>query len=249
MPDQPLPRPAAARPVHLVYGFYVNPRSDWRAIMAGQMAQLRGYGLLEAAQLHVVITDTQETPDLAAFAAEQCGPAARIMIHGENRFEFWALHHLWQLARAEPEARIAYFHSKGVSRNIAARSRTEKALTRATFEEWRACLALLDDERIDAIGLFPAAEGWIWFNFWWAKARYLAALPEPVTSDDRYSHELWLSGYRDEPPPANFFSTYSWSIRRFPQRETERRMKRLARWPLLQHRLLRRVLHRVLPGV
>ncbi|MBS9479145.1 hypothetical protein [Ancylobacter radicis] len=245
MRGEPPITPSVSRPIHVVYGFFLHPGSNWRAIMAGQIGSLRRYGLLAEADLSIVITDPHATPGLADFVAGLCGPRATILIHLENRYEYWALHRLWQIACACPEARVAYFHSKSVSRNIPARCCTEKALTRGTFEEWRQFLALLDDERIDMLGLFPAADGWVWYNFWWAKASYVAGLPEPVTSEDRHSHEGWLGGCRAAPRSANAFSIYAWEIRSYGQREADRRMRWLARWTLLQRRSLRTLLRRL----
>lgn len=224
----------ASRPVHVVYGFYVHPGSDWRAVMAGQVASLRCYGLLDRAELAVVITDCHATPGLREFACSICGPRASIVIHTDNRFEYWALHHLWRLARAEPRAAFAYLHSKGISRDIWRRSRVEKALTRCTFALWSRVLERLDNPQVDVAGLLPATEGWVWYNFWWAKGAYLAGLPEPVTSDDRFSHEAWLGGGAAGLAPPRTYSLLAGSSRRFSQKEADSRMRALVRWPFLQ---------------
>ena len=234
--------PLTARPIQIVYGFYLNPASDWRAIMAGQVNDLRSYGLLDAATLHVVVTDLHETPGLADFIAETCGPSAVVRIHRENRFEFWALHHLWELARERPEGRVAYLHSKSISRGIQRRSKTERTLTRETFRDWRSFLPLLDREGINKLCLFPATEGWGWFNFWWARSSYIAGLPEPVVSTDRYVYESWLSGGRGADAPCDAFSLHAWSARRYEPDEAGQQMRRLANSKLLlRNRLLRRL--------
>ncbi|MBE9605832.1 hypothetical protein IAI18_13260 [Acetobacteraceae bacterium H6797] len=248
MTDDPQSSPQANGPIRVVYGVYLHPASDWRAIMAGQIGDLRACGLLDAASLHVIVTDLHGTPGLEAFLTELCPPGTTFRIHRENRYEFWALHHLWSLARENPEGEVAYFHSKSISRGIQRRSKTERTLTRETFRPWRDVLPLLRRGGIAKAGLFPAEEGWVWFNFWWARADYIARLPEPEPSTNRYTFEAWLSGKlsADGVVPRNdAFSLHAWSSRRYGPEEAGRQMRRLANRRLLRWRGLRRLFLRL----
>ena len=47
--------------------------------------------------------------------------------------------------------------------------------------------------------MYPAPAGWIWFNFWWARASYLKKLVEPVRSTRRHYYEDWLGRLTPDP--------------------------------------------------
>lgn len=226
----------------IVYSFYLNPGSDWQAILHGQIGDLKRYGLLKEAELHVIVTNPHNVPGVEEAVAQACGCKPVFRMHEENRYEYWALHHAWQLANSHPTAYIGYLHSKGISYNVQKRTKYEVALTRCTFRNWRYFLKRLKDGSLNKIGLFPSSGSgsWIWFNFWWTTAAYLGTLPEPQASEDRYTFESWLSrsthGDNDDS-----FSIYSWTRTRFTVEEANREMRRLAKSRLLRVTPLRRL--------
>ncbi|WGD28739.1 hypothetical protein AncyloWKF20_13120 [Ancylobacter sp. WKF20] len=231
-------------PIYLVYGFYVHPGSNWRAVMAGQIADLRRFGLLDRAALSIVITDPHNTAGVADFAAGLCEAPATIIVHDENRYEYWALHHLWTLACAHPDGRVAYLHSKGISRNIRVRSRVERALTRGTFEHWERWLMLMERDGIALAGMFPASGGWVWYNFWWATASYLASLPEPEVTADRYAYESWV-GRGACGAAREGLSTFSGCVRAYSAGEADSQMHQMTHWSVSQHPWFRRLIEAV----
>ena len=227
------------RKTHIVFGFYLNPNSAWADILDGQLDDLSNYGLLDAANLHVVVTNPSGVEGVAEIIAKRSA-TAHVREYSENTYEYWALKYAWDLAKNDSSCRLAYFHSKGISYDITKRTSFERNLTRETFRPWKQIIRLLEEDSIRKIGLFPSIEGWIWFNFWWTTGDYLNSLPEPVISEDRYSHESWL--HRTALPKVNdCWSLYAGKAQRFNVESTNKRMRALSKSKILQLPTLRRL--------
>ncbi|TBU83012.1 hypothetical protein DNK06_00855 [Pseudomonas daroniae] len=231
---------ALEKNINVVFGFYLNPKSNWKAILSGQLNDLKRYQLLAAAKLHIIITNPHNTEGAENIIRNICGSTPTILTYAENAYEYWALKYAWDLANSNPNGQLAYLHSKGISYDIEKRTRFEKTLTRETFQGWRKITRLLDDKAIRKVGLFPSTEGWIWFNFWWTTAHYITTLPEPIISTDRYTHESWL--HRTSAPlEKDCFSLYSGAVGNFDVDETNAKMKALTKSAVLQIPALRRL--------
>ena len=93
-----------------------------------------------------------------------------------------------------------YFHSKGMVHHKRRTTRTprELILYNGTVIPWRAVIeAFQTDKTINRAGMNPAKEGWVWFNFWWARASYLQRLVEPIRTTRRFYYEDWLARLYD----------------------------------------------------
>ena len=73
------------------------------------------------------------------------------------------------------------------------RSRDEINLTRNTIYLWKDIVDVFEkNSNINKIGFLPSNEGWMWFNFFWARGNYLITCDEPIITDNRYYYESWL---------------------------------------------------------
>ena len=69
----------------------------------------------------------------------------------------------------------------------------ESWLFNGTIVPWRQVIkAFQGNETVDRIGMFSSPAGWMWFNFWWARASYLQTVVEPVRTTRRHYYESWL---------------------------------------------------------
>ncbi|WPU94256.1 hypothetical protein SNE25_01790 [Mucilaginibacter sabulilitoris] len=178
--------------IKIVYYIYTSPNSNWRAIVSGQLYQLKSYGILSEADLYIHITDSNNYIDEIKTLIINIVPAAIISTSSINQFEYPAIKLLHDLAIQYPNNNFIYFHSKGMTHSLHSRSLQEIMLLTKTFENWRKNLQLLSKEGKNKMGLFSAERGWIWYNFWYAKGSYLANCKAPEISDFRYYYEAWL---------------------------------------------------------
>ncbi len=193
-----------SKKIKIVYYVYVNRNSNWRGIISGQLLQLKSYGILDEADLYIHITDTKDDSLSIIELIKDLVPDAIISISKENNFEYPGIKLIYDLAHQDPDSYLLYFHSKGMSYNVHSRKTEEIILLKLTFENWRKKLQIFNDKKIDKIGLFPAIGdnrdsekqgtrgGWIWFNFWYARASYIINCDEPFITEDRYYFEHWL---------------------------------------------------------
>ena len=190
--------------INIVYYAYINRDSNWRGIISGQLLQLKSYGILDEADLYVHITDAEADTEEVINLVEAVAPTAIISKSTVNHFEYPAIKLAYNIAHQQPDSYIIYFHSKGMSYNVHSRKIDEITLLTLTFENWRKKLQIFQNKSINKIGLFPAIGddkdsekqgtrgGWIWFNFWYARANYIINCDEPTITDDRYFFEHWL---------------------------------------------------------
>lgn len=234
---------APAKEAALVYGVYINPDADWRKLVWAQLKDLRRFGVLSVSDLHVIVTNPAGIDDVSAYFDGLPIPIKYIAYNAENKFEYPAIFHVWNLAsnRTGGYKYIGYLHTKGMSYARTGRDKSEKVLTHFTFSQWREIFRVFESHPlINKIGLFPAEDsgkprGFIWFNFWWARSDYIRTLPKPAEEPNRYYYESWL-GIASKPHDArdchsiltndtsifsgvdagNHFSDLSWQIRYGP---------------------------------
>lgn len=202
--DIPIHSEKKASGLIIVYYVYINRNSNWRGIISGQLLQLKSYGVLDEADLYIHITDTQNSSDDVELFINELVCHVTISRNKENLFEYPAIRQVYELAKQFPDAILIYLHSKAMSYNIYSRRIDEEALLTKTFENWRKSLEIFSDKKINKIGLFPSIGsnndtekqgtrgGWIWYNFWYARASYIINCDEPKPSHDRYFFEHWL---------------------------------------------------------
>jgi hypothetical protein len=138
------------------------------------------------------------------------GPGSRTgaivsLVH-ENAFEYHGVHLLWMLAKQVPKPEATshlflYFHSKGMVNNqgvvnsgrLTSRNKAEVFLFNRTVYPWLHVVDVFQaNATISRAGLYPSPDGWMWFNFWWARASYIVGLVEPLRTRNRYYYERYL---------------------------------------------------------
>lgn len=113
-----------------------------------------------------------------------------------NQFEYPGIRRVYDLACTWPDRVFGYMHSKGMvfSSTGLGRTPSERKLTHALVSAWPKMLEVLGAHPdVQKVGLYPSDEGWIWFNFWWARGAYLVSCKAPTPHpQDRYFFESWL---------------------------------------------------------
>merc|ERR1712008_628529 len=98
---------------------------------------------------------------------------------------FAAIHTLWTEGCRNPDRLFLYFHSKGTSHiehKVTGTHRTieEMSLFREVVAPWRSVVKIFHahGQKVQQLGLSPSTTGWEWFNFFWARGRFIAGREE-----------------------------------------------------------------------
>lgn len=209
--------------IALVYFVYVNAKVNWQERITRQLNSIKSSGIFKDADLHLVISNPDNTPNVDKFFKSFGIEIKSTQTHSKNEFEYRGIHKVWELAnnKVDPQNSdescydyIIYIHTKGMSYEIThglkklKRQIHEVVLTQYTFKDYQKTLEILDkNQAITKAGAFPKkvtdddTRDMVWFNFWWARASFLKTRVEPVLSDDRFYYEDWLNKGKDEHSP------------------------------------------------
>lgn len=184
--------------VDVVYfaNLFVN-REFGNDLIQQQISDLVETGLLQVATLHIVLSCPTNYPyqSIVQQILEKTILQVKFHINHENCHEFPGIMLVYQLA-LQTHSRshfILYFHAKGITRFKGEREPVEKALHSIVISPWKKILKLFKNHpTIDKVGSTFSKQGWIWWNYWWARATYIAQLESPIKTTRRHYYEDWL---------------------------------------------------------
>jgi hypothetical protein len=100
-------------------------------------------------------------------------------------------------AQNNPDHKILYLHSKGVTKNNKKVSDWRDLMNYFMIESWEECINYL--KNFDAVGCNYSEDTWLGYhphfsgNFWWANASYINELDDSMlTSSLRWDREFWI---------------------------------------------------------
>lgn len=207
--------------VIIVYNTFINlKRADWLSVISLQVEGLISNGLAARAKEIYVCVSTEFTNETDFTAAanlhavkrlfDQRIPKARIMATMMNRYEYPGIKQAWDVGKriTHPEAArntvVLYFHSKGMFNSKtklayvydgkpAYKEEIERRLFATVIDNWSYVLEkMVQHPELNKAGYAASPDGFIWLNFWFARASYLQTLVAPVISDNRWYYEDWL---------------------------------------------------------
>lgn len=111
-----------------------------------------------------------------------------------NEHEYRGIKKVYDLGQIhnKDEDIILYFHSKGITKfnNF---SETQNFDYNKFLLEINRVKEIFDIfPNINKIGLMSAQPGWIWYNFWFVRGKYIFHVEKPLIINDRYYYESWL---------------------------------------------------------
>jgi len=187
--------------INIVYfaNLFVNP-THGILLIKEQMKDLVATGLLDIATLHIVLSvPIKFNPTIKQQVYECFLPSHKILFHVNNEdcheYPGIQLVHALACANGSPNHYLLYFHSKGITRfRGREREMVEKNLHRTVIAQWRHVLEIFEiHPQIDKVGSTASTEGWIWWNYWWARASYVVRVEIPVKTERRHYYKDWLS--------------------------------------------------------
>ena len=199
--------------INIVYFIWVNPEKDYNSIILGQLTDIIDSGILEQSSLYIEICcENKELKDDVnkMISHKLIGNEYYIQFHDENKFEYYGIKKIYDLAREESSKYYLYLHSKGMfNYTNEERHNYEKTLTKGSLMQYKKVIKLFKKNRhIGKIGLFPSSlhdQNFIWLNFFWAKGSYINTCEDPIITDDRYYYERWSGSGERESLTYNLF--------------------------------------------
>ena len=211
--------------IHIVYFAYLDTKGkNWanshpQKLMIQQLNDLKAFGLVErATTINIVFTypkqnDTnivaENRADETVTTIKEILPSAQIHRSGGNRHEYPGIRLVWDIATGTPEADrtntlILYFHAKGITHNPNSggeRIPINQTLTDTVIKPWKDIIERFKrDPSVNKAGYAASGDGFLWYNFWWARASYIAGCEIPIITERRHYYEDWLAKLKDEHP-------------------------------------------------
>jgi len=186
--------------INIIYFIWINPKKNYEVIISGQLKDMVKSKILNDSKLYIEISCQYEIMNqkITHFITEIIkGYNYEIKFHEDNKYEYFGIKKLYDLAKSEPNKYYLYLHSKGMFNydNINERHIYEKTLTRGSIVYHKKVLEIFtNNKNISKIALFPSNlhnQNFIWLNFFWSKGTYLNTCEDPKITDDRYYYERW----------------------------------------------------------
>lgn len=215
--EQPPPR----FHINIVYfaNLFVNP-THGILLIDKQMKDLVSTGLLDVATLHIVLSvPVRFNPTIKEKVYQTFLPSHNVIFHINNEdcheYPGIQLVHALAFSNGSPNHYILYFHSKGITRFRGQRDIIERNLHKTVIAPWRHVLEIFETHStIDKIGSTASDTGFIWWNYWWARASYLIHVEIPIKTERRHYYEDWLSRFLKDPDKNTYQQTHKncWSL-------------------------------------
>lgn len=202
--------------IYVVYHCYLV--NNWKSLIIEQLDRLVKSGLYDAAEevWVTVILNTEKEETFRELVKKY--KKLKFNIEVNNSAEYLGIKKVKELGDSNKNAKIFYFHTKGVS-NIHT-NKTDNVFCPekvVNIQAWRECLEyfLIDRweesleklESNDCVGV-TNINGWYWGNFWWANSEYIKKCA-PVGHWGRWDYEAWLNNYVEG--EKRFFQWYSFN--------------------------------------
>ena len=144
--------------------------------------------------LYVVATVKEEESGEFTKECLRLFPKAVVTCTFTNQYEYPGILKVWELAQTHrrPNDLVLYFHSKGVTRHDSYKKNENDAYNVVLKDMDRIYDIFATFPTIDKVGYFSGGNGWIWYNFWYARGSYLCQVERPVLTNRRHYYEHWL---------------------------------------------------------
>lgn len=193
--------------INIVYfaNLYSNPTHGVQLVKQ-QLQDIIDTGLVNISTVHIVLSmPRHRVPSVRERIYSLFYAHHRVLFHinNEDCDQYPGLQLVYSLSVVNKyfsSSYVLYFHSKGIAEYRGKRQYIEKALHKTVIQPWRKVLEIFESHpRIDKIGSSFSQKGCVWFNYWWARASYLAKLEPPFKTTNHDYYEEWLSYVLKDP--------------------------------------------------
>ncbi len=169
--------------------------NNWKPILLEQLNRIHASGLYDACKS--ISLGVLGDGNMSNFAKKY--PKLTILFQSPNvglyeRPTLLACHEFCS-SHADPDSLVLYLHTKGVTKTspiVSANVRDwVNYMEYFTIDLWPNCVAALENYDVCGVNLYPVPALHFSGNFWWARAAYIATLPNTI-SPDYLAPEMWL---------------------------------------------------------
>lgn len=174
---------------------FMNPNYyDW------VIQQLTLIKYVSAIDVYVVATIAKEDEDEFTVKVSTLLPKVNISFYPENEHEYRGILKVWELGQLHSSTNdiILYFHSKGVTRNNSYEENKNDAYNVILHDTKRVEEIFDIFPKVSKVGYCTSGEGFMWYNFWYARGSYVHTVQNPIKTSDRYYYEVWLGLCADQ---------------------------------------------------
>jgi len=173
--------------------YFANLLKNWEIIVVEQLDELKKLELYSKAK-HIyisVISNDIELQKLKILLNTNYSKIQLINVYDKNIYEYPGMKTVYQIARDDDNEIILYFHSKGITSN---QHEIRKYLFKNTIENYNIYIDEFNkNNELEVAGVFPNKDGFIYFNFFWARSSYIRNFcSKPEISENRYIWEVWI---------------------------------------------------------
>ena len=189
--------------VDIVYFANLYTNSKGVSLVELQISDLLATGILQKVlhcALHLILSIppndvTTTLCHINSIIPEDLKPKIHIIWTPDDCHEYPGISKSFELATTNDNHYILYFHSKGITRfDGVSRDGNELRLHQVVIADWEWVLFIFRNfTNIDKIGITASEFGWMWYNFWWARATYLSNNEMPLKTERRHYYEDWLA--------------------------------------------------------
>ena len=178
--------------IKIVYFAYLIP-NRWETIVKEQLNSLYNTELYnDAVNIYIsVISDDCQLIKLKELLKYNYSKVEIINVFTDNVYEYPGLKAIYQIAEDDDDTLLLYFHSKGMTSN---QTETRQYLFKYTIGNYQSYInEFVDNKLLDTAGAIPHNNGFVFFNFFWARSSYVRNYcNKPIISDNRYIWEVWI---------------------------------------------------------
>lgn len=187
--------------LNIIYYCWINTNKNYWNIIGGQLDDIINSGVGSVSKICIVVCceDNSLIERVIKLINDKLDNKLcyELDIKQENYYEYYGIEKVYSLSLKEPESYFLYFHSKGMFNggNIDNRHKYEITLTKRTIYNYKEVIELFENNpNIMKIGLFPSSmhnQNFIWFNYYYARGKYLITCDKPIITTDRFYYERW----------------------------------------------------------
>jgi len=148
------------------------------------------------AKIYIVATISNSLDNIFKMSVKMLFPNENISIQCNytNEYEYPGILKVWELGQEHFNKNdiILYFHSKGITHNPSYEFNINDNYNVILKDYNKIKRIFTTYDTIEKIGYCCGGNGWIWYNFWYARGSYINMVEKPIKTTRRHYYEDWL---------------------------------------------------------